>query len=127
MSAHPALLRPEEQLARSTPAQIEEARRSVTAVIAAARRLAPLVPDHGPAEPIWALAGRLAELPGPAAAGAPIDLVAAEAGFRDALTASVEAVRTCRQTLHVSGACWFAAAPGDDGCGEVLRAAHELS
>lgn len=46
--------------------------------------------------------------------------------FIDALRDSFEAVRTCRQTLHPTGMCWFARADSEDGCGEILQAAHAI-
>ncbi|MDX1512027.1 MAG: hypothetical protein R3249_11810 [Nitriliruptorales bacterium] len=46
--------------------------------------------------------------------------------FVRALEHSFEAVRTCRQTLHPAGMCWFAGVEGVDGCGEILQAAHAL-
>jgi hypothetical protein len=65
---------------------------------------------------------RLAEGRGRAAPG----FEAATRGFELALTGAVDAVRRCRQIEHGTGRCWFAAVPGVDGCGEVLRAAHRL-
>ncbi|MFA9445521.1 hypothetical protein [Egicoccus sp. AB-alg6-2] len=46
--------------------------------------------------------------------------------FRAALPDAMDAVRACRQQAHPSGTCWFSAAPGEDGCGAVLRLAHAL-
>jgi Lon protease-like protein len=129
VSAHPALLRPAERLARSTPSEIEDARRRVSRTLAAARSLAAVLPSEtGGDDPARSLARRLAALAprGPEAAP-PTDLAAAEAAFRAALVATIDAVRTCRQTLHVSGACWFADVAGEDGCGELLRIGHALS
>jgi hypothetical protein len=44
--------------------------------------------------------------------------------FVATLEASLEAVRACRQVVHRGGGCWFASAPGSDGCAQVLRVAH---
>jgi hypothetical protein len=46
--------------------------------------------------------------------------------FVEALKDSFKAVRTCRQTLHPAGMCWFARADSEDGCAEILRAAHAI-
>ncbi len=127
MSTHHVFLRPAERLARSAPSEIEDARRRVGAVIVSARALTRVLPD-AEADPVALLARRLATLPWvtPTATD-DLDRPTAEAAFRDALVHSLDAVRTCRQTLHVSGACWFADVAGEDGCGEVLRTAHALS
>lgn len=128
MSGHPAVLRPAERLARSAPSEIEDARRSVADVLAAAVELVALLPAGPDVDPVWALARRLALLPtpDPVRRRAP-SLAVADAAFRAALVGSVDAIRMCRQTLHVSGACWFADGPRVDGCGEVLRTVHALS
>lgn len=55
-----------------------------------------------------------------------LEIDAAVAGLRNALAEAADAVRSCRQTAHRSGTCWFAAAPGLDGCGPVLRLLHRL-
>lgn len=131
MSGHPALLRPAERLARSAPSEIGDARRSVDEVLAAAADLAGLLPaatTADEADPVWQLARRLAPLRVPSVSERRMAAVdAADAAFRSALVGSLEAIRMCRQTLHVSGACWFATGAGADGCGDVLRAAHALS
>ncbi|MBW3621006.1 MAG: hypothetical protein KY461_12230 [Actinobacteria bacterium] len=129
MNGHPALLRPAERLARSAPSEISDARRSVDEVLRRAAELARLLPA-GPDEPdpVWQLARRLASLRVPPSFGRPVAAVeAADVAFRSAIVGSLEAIRMCRQTLHVSGACWFATGEVTDGCGEVLRAAHALS
>lgn len=129
VSTHPAVLRPAERLARSSPSEIEDARRSVGATVRAARTLqGELPPAHPGEDPVWRLARRLAALPAVTATTEEAsDVAAADARFRRSLVDALDAVRTCRQTLHVSGACWFADADGADGCGEVLRIAHILS
>lgn len=126
----PALLRPAERLARSAPSEIADARRTVEAVLASAAELVRLLPAPATTDPdpVWTLARRLAELPSPASLDRQLASVAvADAAFRAALVSSLDAIRMCRQTLHVSGACWFATGSGIDGCGEVLRTAHALS
>lgn len=130
MSGHPALLRPAERLARSAPSEIADARRTVDAVLVAAGELVRLLPPAPPGagDPVWTLARRLAELASPDGRDPSLASVAvADAAFRAALVSSLDAIRMCRQTLHVSGACWFATGTGVDGCGEVLRTAHALS
>lgn len=128
MNGHHATLRACERLARSGPSQLEDARRSVTAILTSARSLTALLPDDAGADPVWKLARRLSHLPGmTSATTTPTDLAAADARFREVLVSSLESVRTCRQTLHVTGGCWFSDRPHTDGCGEVLRAAHALS
>jgi hypothetical protein len=129
VSGHPVALRPAERLARSTPAESADARRSVASVLAAASELVHWLPAGATdGDPVWALARRLATLPTPRAATPDrASLAVADAAFRAALLGSVDAIRMCRQTLHVSGACWFADEAGADGCGEVLRTAHALS
>lgn len=126
MTGSHAVLRPAEQLARSAPSQLEDARRHVGALLAAARELTAVLPAEG-ADPAWVLARRLATLPAAPPAATARDLHAADAAFRTALLDALDAVRACRQTRHVSGACWFAAEPGVDGCGDVLRTAHAVS
>lgn len=128
MSAFPAPKRPEEPLARSAPSDVESARLLVTDLLTAARALARVSDDVDDADGLRLLAARLATVPGVTGPGPAIgDIAAAEGAFRLALVASVPAIRTCRQQLHVSGACWFADVPGRDGCGQVLHAAHRLS
>lgn len=129
MSGHPAVLRPAERLARSAPSEIADARRSVDAVLRTASELAELLPavEDDDLDPVWVLARRLARLRVAAPADRERSLTAADAAFRASLVGSLEAIRMCRQTLHVSGACWFAIGEGVDGCGEVLRTAHALS
>lgn len=131
MSGHPAVLHPAERLARSTPSELADARRSVDGVLVTASTLARLLPaddDDRPVDPVWALARKLAGLRTPALSERPLLSVAvADVAFRAALVGSLDAIRMCRQTLHVSGACWFAVGAGTDGCGEVLRTAHSLS
>lgn len=130
MSAHTAHLRPEERLARSAPGDVEAARALVTDLLGAARALAHVTPVDGLTDPdgLRLLAARLATVPGVTSPGDDdASLAECEAAFRRALLASLPAVRTCRQQLHVSGACWFADVPGRDGCGQLLHAAHRLS
>lgn len=129
MSGQPAVLRPAERLARSAPSEIADARRSVDGVLRSAAELSALLPplDGDEIDPVRALARRLARLRIAAAPDADASVAAADAAFRASLVGSLEAIRMCRQTLHVSGACWFAIGEGIDGCGEVLRIAHALS
>jgi hypothetical protein len=83
--------------------------------------------EHGPER--CHLAQRLAllevvdaEVPPPNTPAAPLERAVAR--FDHATVESLDAVRTCRQTGHPGGACWFSPSPGHDGCGEVLRLAH---
>ncbi len=125
-------------LARSSPGELAAARHHLEDLLAAARalhaaaghdldtvrcedagcRLAGLA--DGPQ--LCAVAHHLTRVvDGPAA---DLDLGSALEAFRSALTTALDAVRTCRQTAHPSGTCWFASSPHVDGCGEVLHLAH---
>ena len=57
---------------------------------------------------------------------APDDPARALEAFDQALVAGLDAVRTCRQTVHPVGHCWFTALPGGDGCRDVLAAGHRI-
>lgn len=72
------------------------------------------------------VAHRLARLPGApdATSAQPIDEAAA--WFTVALTAAADAIRHCRQTVHVGQGCWFSADADQDGCGEVLHLMHRV-
>jgi hypothetical protein len=132
--------RPRQQtLARSGPGEIADAHLHLERLLASAAALddaaahdpdvavcgdagcqLAVLPDGAE---LCALADRLAALHrGPHPAPLPLDQ--ATRRFRAALLASLDAVRTCRQTAHPVGTCWFAAVPDVDGCGEVLRLAH---
>lgn len=65
---------------------------------------------------------RLPDAPAPLAARSPLPVALAD--FRSALAAAADAIRACRQTAHAGEGCWFSAAPGVDGCGEILRLLH---
>lgn len=82
---------------------------------------------HGTLGPaVCAAAQRLARLPDapPTAATSGAPLSAAVTDFTDALEGAADAIRACRQTAHAGEGCWFSAAPGVDGCGEILRLLH---
>jgi hypothetical protein len=132
--------RPRQQtLARSGPADVADAQLHLEQLLASAVALheaaahdpdvavcddagcqLPPLPDGAE---LCALADRLAALHrGPRPAALPLEQ--ATRRFRAALLGSLDAVRTCRQTAHPIGTCWFAAVPDVDGCGEVLRVAH---
>lgn len=69
---------------------------------------------------------RLSRLPGAPTAVAVLTFEVALERFGAALTASADAIRHCRQTVHASRECWFSPAPGGDGCGPVLHLLHRL-
>jgi hypothetical protein len=123
-------------LARSGPAELAAAQRHRDGLLAAARSLVAAC-DHDPAhvgdasdcplrgrvdDDVCALAHRLARIE--PRAGLIVPVTFALAAFLCALTDAVDAVRTCRQTRHVGGTCWFGDGPGDDGCVEILRLVH---
>ena len=56
----------------------------------------------------------------------PRDAVRALEAFDQALVAGLDAVRTCRRTVHPIGRCWFTSLPGGDGCRQVLAAGHRV-
>jgi hypothetical protein len=132
--------RPRQQtLARSGPADVADAQLHLEQLLASAAALhdaaahdpdvavcgdagcqLPALPD-GPE--LCALADRLAALHH-GSPPAPLPVEQAIRRFRGALLGSLDAVRTCRQTAHPIGTCWFATVPDVDGCGEVLRLAH---
>lgn len=56
----------------------------------------------------------------------PGDPAQALEAFDQALVAGIDAVRTCRQTIHPVGRCWFTSLPDGDGCREVLAAGHQV-
>jgi hypothetical protein len=136
-------IRLEERLARSGAAEMDAARHHLDALVAAAQRLVAAAghdPDRGDCasagcglqtfpdgDPLCATAHRLGVLRVPDADLSHVHLDVAVLRFQRALTEALDAVRTCRQTAHPSGACWFSAVPGVDGCGDVLRLAHRLS
>jgi hypothetical protein len=124
-------------LARSGPEEVRVARAHRDHLLRAARTLVvatggrpgqpcpsgPACHDDAHAE-VCGLVHRLAGV-----AAGPVAVIAVDAARRDlevALTAAVDAVRCCRQTDHGAGRCWFTVVPGQDGCGEVLRAAHAV-
>lgn len=128
------------QLARSSPEDLLDAQRRCRDVLEAARDLAdacghdpdlavcseagcglPALGDDGRR---CAVAHRLASMAQRPAGGLSVEVAAAR--FTAALGASVPAIRTCRQTAHPSGRCWFTPLPHTDGCGQLLQLAHEL-
>ncbi len=138
--------RASEVLARCGPDELARARTSRDRLLASARALAGVLahdPDRADCTDAGcALAGspdrqrcglvhRLARVESERVTGdapdpVPLGVEEATRRFEEALTGAVGAIRRCRQTRHGSGHCWFAAAPHVDGCGEVLRTAHEL-
>lgn len=137
-------IRLEERLARSGAAELDLARDHLDALVLAARGLVVACghdPDRGDCvgagcglqshpdgTALCLTAHRLDGLrdDGPVTEP-PVDLEVAVVRFQRALTDALDAVRACRQTAHPSGQCWFSAARGVDGCGDVLRLAHRLS
>jgi hypothetical protein len=128
-----------QQLARSGPAELADARNHLDHLLASAAALHAAaahdpdiavceeadcrLPSVADGDELCALADRLAALhTGPPPPPLPIDRAVAR--FRRALVDALDAVRACRQTAHPVGSCWFATVPDVDGCGEVLRIAH---
>lgn len=129
----------QDQLARSGPAELADARSHLARLLESAAVLQ-LAAAHDPDVALCAdadcglarvddgpelcvLADRLAGLHrGATPSGVGLDRAVQR--FRVALVASLDAVRACRQTAHPVGTCWFTAVPDVDGCGEVLRLAH---
>lgn len=72
------------------------------------------------------VAHRLARLPGAPAVTTTEPLALASVRFTAALTAAADAIRHCRQTVHVGHGCWFSVDGASDGCGEVLHLLHRL-
>jgi hypothetical protein len=84
--------------------------------------------EHGPDR--CRLAQRLAlldvvdaQVPAPGVAPPPLERAVER--FDHATREALDAVRACRQTGHPGGACWFSSGHGHDGCGAVLRLAHQ--
>jgi hypothetical protein len=139
-------VRTSDRLARTETGEIDLARAHLARLVLASRGLVAAAghdPDrtgcrdagcgladveHG--ERRCRLAHRLALLdvvdaPVPPPGAAPPPLSRALERFDRAMVEALDAVRACRQTGHPGGACWFSAIPGHDGCGEVLRLAHQ--
>jgi hypothetical protein len=129
----------QQALARSGPAEVADAQHHLERLLASAAALHEAaghdpdiarcgdagcrLPDLPDGTDLCALADRLAALHrGPTPRALPLEQAVQR--FRAALLEALDAVRACRQTAHPIGACWFAAVPDVDGCGEVLRLAH---
>ncbi|WP_052667241.1 hypothetical protein [Nitriliruptor alkaliphilus] len=127
-----------EGLARSGAAEEAVARHHRDALIAAAVTLVVSAghdPDRaacdeaacGLADPgLCDVAHRLARLPDAPTVVPATHVALASARFAAALTSSADAIRHCRQTVHIGRGCWFSADADLDGCGEVLRLLHRL-